>query len=741
MNLGEPRGRRWSARWAIGAVTGAGPLCVVLLACAPGGSSRATVDAVPASPPTGGDRVIADAAPETPEPEAVDSVGPDARVDLAAMAPGYPASVQVGARVSVVQTEPDEIVVQVGDSLSMGDDVRMVAVSEDGSPVGGVRILASVESRFAVLEDGFIRGIAEGEAELRMAIRAPPLAGTGPAVVRTFSVPVRVRGRPVATVDITDPGVRFLTGSVVALGAVARTDSGDVRSRVDISWSSNRRRIATVDARGFVHSHRPGNATITATADEVQGSIELVVEENPVAQVALSGPTRGRTGDVLHFAVSAVDGSGVALDRVPVDFSVSSLRTESELGASVYADGAFVAERPGLYRITATAGGVSGQALVEVSLRGADHDIAIVGRGLVADRPTSDLWAFTGIDGRDYVYTGTHSGGQRMLVWDVTNPGNPVLTDFVEVDARVVNDVKVNAAATLAVITREGASDRKNGIVLLDLADPAHPVIVDQYTKDLTGGVHNVFFAGNVLYAVHNGTFDVHVLDVTDPGDVREVGRWGIDSPGKYLHDIWVADGMAYVSYWDDGVYVLDVGDGRWGGAPARPVEVSRYAYPEGHTHVAFPYTNADGHRYLFVGDEVFGCDRCVSRNGHPGDGSRGFVHILDLENPEELREVARYEVPEAGAHNIWVEDDKMYVAYYQAGLRVVDVSGELRGNLYAQGREIAWLPTGAPDGHVPNAPMAWGPHPFKGHVFVSDLNSGLWVVRVEPKSRARPVS
>ena len=49
-----------------------------------------------------------------------------------------------------------------------------------------------------------------------------------------------------------------------------------------------------------------------------------------------------------------------------------------------------------------------------------------------------------------------------MLAWDITTPANPVLTDFVEVDARVVNDVKVNAA-TVAVITREGASDRRTG--------------------------------------------------------------------------------------------------------------------------------------------------------------------------------------------------------------------------------------------------------------------------------------
>ena len=27
---------------------------------------------------------------------------------------------------------------------------------------------------------------------------------------------------------------------------------------------------------------------------------------------------------------------------------------------------------------------------------------------------------------------------------------------------------------------------------------------------------------------------------------------------------------------------------------------------------------------------------------------------------------------------------------------------------------------------------MAWGPQPYKGMIFVADMNSGLWIVRLE---------
>ena len=725
---------------ATGGLRGSATLAAILfLAGCVGSASRATID--PSRPPPDSDPPPSAPAaqPETPPPDTV-AEPPEAP----ALPRGYVPAVQIGARVARVGTEPAEIVVEVGDSLMVGEDVELVAYDAAGAPVPGVRILPNIESRFAALQEGHIMGLGEGEAELRMAIQVPPASGTGPPEIRTFTAPITVVGPPVVQVEIVDPGLRFYPGALVQLEARALSGDGSVRRRVEIEWTSDRRRLATVDERGFVTVLRPGPVTITAMVregdEQITGTLSFQVEENPVAVVEVAGPSRGRTGDVLRYSVAARDEGGAVVDGVPVDYSVASFETRADLGASIYPDGAFVAERPGLYRVTATVAGRTGQALVEVVERGMEHEVVATGRGLVADRPTSDLWAFTGNDGRDYVYTGTHLGGQRMLAWDITNPANPVLTDFVEVDARVVNDVKVNGDATVAVITREGASDRRNGIVVLDLADPAHPVIADTYTKDLTGGVHNVFFHGDILYAIHNGTLDVHILDISDPNDVEEVGRWGIEKPGKYLHDIWVVDGLAYVSYWNDGVYILDVGDGRWGGRPGAPVEVSSFAYEEGNTHVAFPYTNADGHTYLFVGDEIFDCEDCISRTGVPGDGSRGFVHVLDMADPENLREVARYEVPEAGAHNLWIEDDKMYVAYYQAGLRVVDVSGELRGNLYRQGREIAWFPTGTPDGHVANSPMAWGPQLFKGHVFVSDLNSGLLVLRVVPKQRG-PVS
>lgn len=638
-----------------------------------------------------------------------------------------------GGRVEDIRVTQDPISLVVGESISMVD-LEPTPVDGDGAPVEGVPLMgAPLTGGVATFASGgLITALQEGETELILAIMAAGPGGLPEPKI--FPIPIVVRGAPVASLAVVPPPLSVYAGTAVPFSAEARTETGELRMRVDVRWSSRNPEIASVSAGGFVRGLRLGSAAIVAAAEGVETVHVVEVLENPVRSIELSPDIAAvRTGDVVRFEATPRDESGASVTDIALTYAVGGEGIRSDLGASVYEDGAFVAERSGNYRIVASAGSISADAVAEVRSRDVGQEPVQVGIGLVSHAPSSDLWVFQGLDGRDYAYVGTHAGGQRMYAWDVTNPGNPVMTDSVSVDARVVNDVKVNEAATLAVITREGASDRQNGIVILDLADPAHPRVVSTYTEGLTGGVHNTFIVGDLVYAIHDGTLDVHIVDISDPAAPREVGRWGIDRAGKYLHDIWVVDGIAYVSYWGDGVWILDVGDGRWGGTPTEPAVISSLAYPEGSTHVAFPYRNSEGRNYLFVGDEIFDCAECVSRTAMGSRVSRGFIHILSIDDLENPVEVGRYDVPEAGAHNIWVEDDRLYVAYYQAGLRVVDISGELRGDLYNQGREIAWFSTGHPEGSPANDPTAWGPQPYLGNIFVSDMNSGLWVIRLEP--------
>lgn len=648
---------------------------------------------------------------------------------------------EAASRVDRIRLRPDTLVVRMGDTVSVeGVAVDSLdAVVEDAlwgateAQVFGIEVVEGAAPVQAFRLWG--TEVGKGELGLFVATFGPDAQ---PRWRRLAGVEVTVLDYPVAEVRVDPLPQAPYVGTAVRPSARVITTHGTVHEQLQATWSTSDPTVAAILADGRVRFYREGRVSLVATAESVSTVIPLTVLPSPVTALELPAlPTRIRTGDVIHLAPDLLDADGHPVDDAAPSYVVESLDGPEPAGAVVAEDGGFVAERPGRYRIAATVGEIGDSVELHVFPRDVHQEASLVAH--VPTVRTTDLWVFEGRDGRDYAYTGTMTNA-TMYAMDVTEPANPVVTDSVTVDGRRVNDVKVNDDRTLGIITSENASNRRNGITLLDLADPAHPKIITHYTTNLTGGVHNVWFVGDLVYAVNDGTLDVHIIDVSDRAAPVEVGRWGLERPGRYLHDVSVVDGLAYLSYWNDGVVILDVGAGIKGGTPVAPVFVSSYKYrydvngeTYGNTHHAFRYGD-----YLFLGDEIFGCPEC--------SGPRGYVHVLDVRDIEHPVEVARYEVPEAGSHNLWVEDDRLYVAYYQAGLRIVDISGELRGDLLAQGREIASFETHEPgDGDTGEAQsgsagafggggtMAWGPQPYKGHVFVSDMNSGLWIVQIEP--------
>ncbi|MEJ2005293.1 MAG: hypothetical protein P8X57_10095 [Cyclobacteriaceae bacterium] len=204
-----------------------------------------------------------------------------------------------------------------------------------------------------------------------------------------------------------------------------------------------------------------------------------------------------------------------------------------------------------------------------------------------------------------------------------------------------------------------------------------------------------------------------------------------MDTQGHAIQDVWVENGIAYSSNWDDGVYMVDVGNGIAGGSPENPVAFANYEYPSGAHHATFPFKSQSTDKfYAILGDEIFPYGLDVNSDNVAG----GFLHFVDFTDLEHPDEIARFEVPGAGSHNYWVDGDLLYVAYYNGGVRVVDISGELMGDLYNQGREIAWILPADPNGYIPNAPFTWGAQLHKGHIFYSDWNSGLWAAKLEPE-------
>lgn len=574
----------------------------------------------------------------------------------------------------------------------------------------------------SVSQEGVVRGLRHGTAHL--VVRAGN---------RTVSAEVTVEPKPPATVVLAAEPASVVPGGVTVVEATPYTGDRDPVTGHPVRFHSTAPEVATVDAAGVVVGRAPGQATIVAEAGPARGELAIRVVPNRVARLEVSGPGSARTGDVIRFSARALGSRGEPADPAPVRWAVD------RAGASVYQDGGFVAERPGTYVVTATVGTVAASAPITVAQRTHDRVFQAVGSVTFGHLQAAEHWAIN-----DVLYVSTIS--DRLYTFDISDPANPRLTDSLMVDARLINDVSTTPDGRIGLITRQQASSRKNGIVFLDLTEPLHPRVLSEYTATVSGGVHSAYIDGHHVYLNDDNTQSMVVISFADPRNPKEVGRWRVETSlarqepdrveGRALHDLQIKDGLAYLAYWKDGLIILDVGNGIKGGSPEHPRFVSQFTYnhadfyPPGMiagTHSVFRFRN-----YLVVGDEVFpGFFDLESRERIK---TLGRLHILDVSDIERPRKVAEYSVPNAGSHNMWVEDDVMYVGNFEAGMRAVDVSGELRGDLYAQGREIGSIWTGSPGGYRANLPMTWGAQPHKGHVYATDINSGVWVGRLTPR-------
>ena len=636
-------------------------------------------------------------------------------------------------------------------TLGIGDTAVLVATvrDADGAIVEDATVIyfSRARRRVSVTREGEIEAYRSGDVILIALVPKDPADDSRRPDARVrVEVAVTVPLPPVERVAFTRVPPKFYVGTRPRIVVEVIDAIGDTRSDVTMSLTSSASDVARVDRFGFLTLLQPGRVEITATAEDASDTLTIEVEANPVHSLELQASVEtARTGDVVRFTAIAKDARGLPVRGVPVQFGVGGQTAPDIIAAGAAAqiaeDGRFVAERSGTYTVVASTGSHSAARTVSIERRDVRRDVEVVGRGKVLDRHTSDLWIWEGTDSRDYAITGTWGADGHSYIWDVTDPANIEKLQEVQVDARTVNDVKVSEDGDIAVISREGASDRKNGIVLLGVGNPREGVpVLAEFTDQLTGGVHNVFISENHVFALSGGRrYDV--ISIEDPRNPTRVGRFELDTPGHGIHDVWVSDGVAFSSNWTDGVVAVDVGGGGRGGTPERPVELGRYAYPSGWNHAAYPYrSQSTGTFYVFAGDESFPYGGYSPTQGGVPSRAAGWIHVIDWSDWDNPHEVARFQVPEAGSHNLWIEDDIMYVAFYNGGLRVVDISGELMGDLYKQGREIAMFVPGDPAGFIANAPFVWGAQPFKGHIFFTDWNTGLWAVKLADRTGPRRI-
>ena len=653
------------------------------------------------------------------------------------------------------QFEPDSLHLTIGDSAN----VKITLFSEDSSlsnnqflitgaweSVGVRPWISNLEGVANVLVKVFKPGSFKLRARNITSDRFKRVRG---------SMPITVPFPPIAKAEFIDPPRTAYEGTTIKFAVRVLDQAGITRQDVQPDFESSSPEIADFDDFGHLTVYRRGRVQLTVRAERISSSIDLRVVRNPVRKIDLSLHANDyRTGDVITFQAKALTASGRTVEDAPVVFSFTGKAVYGiglPASGQITPHGKFVAENPGDYTIFATSGGYTASKTIRITARNIQKRAKLVGHGLITDVFTSDLWVWQGIGefkDRDFAVTGTWEANGEAYFWEVTDPSNLVIIDTVTVDARTVNDVKVSADGKIGVLTREGASTRKNGVVILDVSNPYDVKILSEFNDGLTGGVHNAFIYDNHVYAVNNGR-KYDIINISDPENPWRVSSYELNTPGHSIHDVWVENGIAYSSNWNDGIHVVDIGGLNFSernrhtilnnpvlqaagkGSHRNPILMSSKTDTTGRNHAAFPFlSESTGDFYVIAGDEHFPFGLGEIENMVPAN-PRGGYHFLNMNDFKKPVEEAIYQVPEAGSHNLWVKGDTLYTAFYQGGLRVVDISGELLGDLYKQGREIAIYLSNHKNGRMSNATMAWGPQPYKNHIFFSDMNSGLYAIKL----------
>jgi hypothetical protein len=471
------------------------------------------------------------------------------------------------------------------------------------------------------------------------------------------------------------------------------------------------------------------------------GHLQPLVAEN--IEVVDGDGQNGTVGAQLpdSLSVRVTDAFGHGVPAVSVSWSVLTgggtvAPVSSSTNGSGVASAAFtLGPMEGEQQAQALVGGLTGSPVI-FSATAVEIALSVVAGGNnVPERYSSDLWVHG-----SYAYSGTWGFrdelGNVLKVWSLDASGAPSLVGSVTVPSiGTVSDVQVSDDGQLLVLSGERGDD--GGIYTFSLGDPANPTPLGSASVG-ERGVHTVTLAivngRTYAFAAMNPGFSgdktedkpaLMIYDVTQPTAPALVRREPIE-PHYGIHDTFVRDGLAFVFAWNEGVIIYDVGNGISGGSPAQPVEVSRLLTAVNgvaggravHNGWWFHNPVSGENRYLFIGQE--GANIIGSR-------SSGDIHVVDVSDLRNPREVAFFHMSGAGTHNFWMDEQRqiLYAAYYNAGVVALDVSGTLSGDL--SNRLLSQIKPGGS-----GKTFTWGVQVANGWLYAIDMLSGLWQLATE---------
>ncbi len=259
-------------------------------------------------------------------------------------------------------------------------------------------------------------------------------------------------------------------------------------------------------------------------------------------------------------------------------------------------------------------------------------------------------------------------GCRGVFIFNISNPDAPVLSSWYNPGANL-------QFLEAIVIGNRGyfGTGNTGGVHIVDLTNPASPQLLGIVNAANGGGyptIHEmmVFDQGGSRYLLENsnstGNRNLRIIDVTNPA--AAVLKWNfLSSDGGWVHAMHIRGNRLFLSGFSASTRV-DIYD-MSNLATQTPALLGSVAIGLNANHSA--WTSEDGN-FLYSAREIGDSDAT-----NPGD-----IRVYDVSNPAQATLVNRVSMSDLGItavtpHNPVVMGNKLYVAWYQAGTQVFDIS------------------------------------------------------------------
>ncbi|WP_141588500.1 LVIVD repeat-containing protein [Myxococcus sp. AB056] len=307
--------------------------------------------------------------------------------------------------------------------------------------------------------------------------------------------------------------------------------------------------------------------------------------------------------------------------------------------------------------------------------------------------------------GHAYVVSANRAGRfGGLTVFDVSDPAHP----FFKASISLPGDSYWNGVWAKGDVLYVASAD--TGVSVFDISNPGSPEFIRSLPDNGSSNVHTVLVDGDRLYASDITDFvgSTRVYDISAP--LAPVLRQVITLPESSSlggpHDFFAYEGRLYLSNAYGGYSIVDVTD------LENVRHLGQYIYPG---FGGFAHHSAVG---TFAG-------RTIAFEGGEFPGSH--LRVLDVTDPANIVKIGEHRMRySTSIHNMILKGERLYVAWYHEGVRVLDVANP------TQPRQVAHFNTfRETDPHRTDGAFegAIGIRvPGDGYVYVVDTSRGLLI-------------